>query len=83
MNKHLPNDKDKYIKNALKHLDKAITLNDSNSNLLYHRGILRFYFGLIDEALQDLNKTVEKNEEHIPKYFYARGLVRACLSSPK
>lgn len=51
VNKHQPNDKDKHIKNALKHLDKAITLNDSNSNLLYHRGVLRFYFGLIDEAL--------------------------------
>lgn len=39
------NGKDKYIKNALKYLDKAVTLNDNNSKLLYHRGIIRFYFG--------------------------------------
>ncbi|CAD8068857.1 unnamed protein product [Paramecium sonneborni] len=83
INKHMPKDKDKYIKNALKHLDKAVTLNDQNSNLLYHRGILRFYFGQIDLALSDLTKAVEKNEDRVAKYVYARGLVRACLDNPQ
>lgn len=33
-------------------------------------------------ALSDLTKAVEKNEERIAKYVYARGLVRACLDNP-
>jgi tetratricopeptide (TPR) repeat protein len=34
-------------------------------------------------ALSDLTKSVEKNEERIAKYVYARGLVRACLDNPQ
>ncbi|CAD8205734.1 unnamed protein product [Paramecium octaurelia] len=77
------NGKDKLIKNALKYLDKAVTLNDNSSNLLYHRGIIRFYFGQLELALQDLTISIEKNEQRNPKILYARGLVQACLDNPQ
>ncbi|CAD8070155.1 unnamed protein product [Paramecium primaurelia] len=83
VNKLQMNGKDKYIKKALKYLDKAVTLNDNNSKLLYHRGIIRFYFGQLELALQDLTIAIENNEERNSKILYARGLVQACLDNPQ
>lgn len=74
-------------------LDKAFEKNNSSSNLLFHRGILRFalgskYFfffdkiyifklGGVNEAIIDIEKAIEKSETNIAKYYYSRGLCYA------
>lgn len=50
---------------------------------MYHRGLLRFYFCEIDEALADFNKAIEKTEENNAKYYYGRGLAYATISKFK
>lgn len=53
-------------------------INDGNSNLLYHRTILSYYFKDFKGGLEDINRCIEKAEDNIPKYFYLRGLGYAC-----
>ena len=39
------------MNDSLKYLNKAVELNDSNSNLLFHRGIILFALNRLDESL--------------------------------
>lgn len=59
---------------ALKELDKAYDLSNSNSNQLFLRGLIYYYLGKINEGLEDIGKAISKSEENIPKYFFYRGL---------
>ena len=64
----------------MKELDKAYDINDSNSNMLYFRGLVYLYLGKYEEALQDVVKAISKSEENVAKYFFFRGLTHAYLS---
>jgi tetratricopeptide (TPR) repeat protein len=59
----------------LKYLNKGVSLNEQNSNLLFYRGFVLYYMGQLDESLGDMDRAIEKSEDNIPKHFYARGLV--------
>ena len=59
---------------ALKDLDRAIALNDRDSNLLNNRGFIRLGLGQFSEAMQDFDKSIEVS----PRYknaFNNRGLL--------
>lgn len=58
-------------------------ISDSNSNLLFYRGILLFCLGKLDEALNDLERAIDKSEDNVAKHFYVRGLVQACSKNYK
>ncbi|KAL4437922.1 hypothetical protein ABPG74_001093 [Tetrahymena malaccensis] len=82
-NKLIPKtDEDKrlqYKQNALKNLDKGIELNDSNSNIYFHRGLIRFSLSQINESIKDFDLAIEKAEESQSKHHYARGLAYGCI----
>jgi hypothetical protein len=34
----------------------------------------------MESSVEDFEKAIEKSEDNIPKHYYARGLVHACLN---
>lgn len=71
------------IFSGLKELDKAYDVNDSNSNMLYFRGLVYLYLGKYDEALQDIVKAISKSEENVAKYFFFRAITHSSLGNKK
>lgn len=60
---------------AVEELNEAFeTINDSSSNLLFHRCILNMYLENWEAAQNDINLCIDRAEENEPKYFYLRGL---------
>lgn len=57
--------------------------NNTISNVYYHRAVVYAYQATWNEAIQDIDKAIEKSEDNIPKYFYLRGLAFACCQSFK
>ncbi len=47
---------------ALKQLDKAYDITDSNSNLLFIRSLIYAYLGKFEESLEDIIKAISKSE---------------------
>jgi tetratricopeptide (TPR) repeat protein len=46
---------------ALKELDKAYDINDSNSNMLFLRSLIYMHLGKTDDGLQDIVKAISKS----------------------
>lgn len=67
---------------AMDEMNSGNLINDANSNLLYHRAILCYYFRDFKRGLEDINRCIEKAEDNIPKYFFLRGLGYACSRDP-
>jgi tetratricopeptide (TPR) repeat protein len=67
---------------AMDEMNSGNLINDANSNLLYHRAILCYYFRDFKRGLDDINRCIEKAEDNIPKYFFLRGLGYACTRDP-
>lgn len=57
--------------------------NNTISNVYYHRSVVYSYMNIWNEAINDIDKAIEKSEDNIPKYFYLRGLAFACCQSFK
>ena len=68
---------------GLKEFDKAYDINDSNSNMLYYRGLVYLYLAKYEEALQDIIKAISKSEENVAKYFFFRAITHASLNNKK
>ncbi|CAD8212992.1 unnamed protein product [Paramecium pentaurelia] len=68
--------KNKFLNDAIKYMDMAVKINEQ-SNLLFYRGIVLFAQGRLDDSLIDLDKAIEKSEDHVAKHFYVRGLIQA------
>ena len=46
-----------------------------NSQMYYYRGLIYLYLGMNAEAIDDVDKAIEKSEDNIAKYFYLRALI--------
>ena len=57
--------------------------NNTIANIYYHRAVVHAYLGIWNEAINDIDRAIEKSEDNIPKYFYLRGLCFACCQSFK
>lgn len=72
------------IQNATSHYEligKVIQIIDSglrigdNYQMYYYRSLLYFYLGMSAEALDDVDKAIDKAEENVAKFFYLRALI--------
>ncbi|CAD8173712.1 unnamed protein product [Paramecium octaurelia] len=72
--------KNKFLNDALKYMDMAVKINEQ-SNLLFYRGIVLFAQGRLEDSLMDLDKAIEKSEDHVAKHFYVRGMIQACRNA--
>jgi hypothetical protein len=43
--------------------------------MYFYRALLYFYLGMNAEALDDVDRAVEKSEENVARFFYLRGLI--------
>lgn len=43
--------------------------------MYYYRSLLYFYLGMSAEALDDVDKAIDKAEENVAKFFYLRALI--------
>ena len=43
--------------------------------MFYYRSALYLYLGMNSEAIDDIDKAIEKSEDNVAKYFYERGLI--------
>lgn len=55
-------------------IDSGLKVGE-NYQMYYYRGLLYFYLGMNAEALDDVDKAVEKSEENVAKFFYLRALI--------
>lgn len=61
-------------------LDRAVSKNPRDTNLLYLRGLVQFYMHQFYEALIDLDAVIDIDEDPSAKFYLARGRCHACLS---
>lgn len=55
-------------------IDSGLKVGE-NYQMFYYRALLYFYMGMNAEALDDVDRAVEKSEENVAKFFYLRGLI--------
>lgn len=77
-NKNKPDKTDIY-KEAKSHLDEAIRIKDSESELYYFRGLLHMYLESPVDAIPDLDSAIDKAEDNLTRHFMARGICYALL----
>ena len=77
-NKSKP-DKTAIFKEAKAHLDEAIRIKDSESELYYFRGLLHMYLESPVDAIPDLDSAIDKAEDNLTRHFLARGICYALL----
>ena len=61
-------------------LELAIEIGKNDHYLLYYRGLYLLSQNEFFDALNDLNKAIQLNDESVAKYHLARGRTYACLS---
>jgi len=76
---HVNETRKRFITDSMIYLDKAVKINDSVSNLLYIRGMIKLYLELYEEAIEDFNEAIEKADDNISKYFFNRGLINSII----
>ena len=43
--------------------------------MYYYRAILYLYLGMNNQALEDIDRAIQKSEDNVAKYFHARGVI--------
>lgn len=46
-----------------------------NCQMYYYRGLIYLYLGMNVEAIDDVDKAIEKSEDNVAKYFFLRALI--------
>jgi tetratricopeptide (TPR) repeat protein len=64
---------------AKSYLDTAVTLKESESELLYFRGLINYCLENPVDAIPDLDAAIDKAEDNMAKHFIARGKCYAVL----
>ena len=59
---------------VLELIERGLRAGD-NAGLYYFRALVYLFLGMNAEALEDIDRAIEKSEDNVAKYFHARGVV--------
>ena len=59
---------------VLEIIDTGLRVGE-NYQMYYYRSLLYFYLGMNAEALEDVDRAIEKSEDNVARYFYLRALI--------
>lgn len=71
------------IKLATHSITEAIDKEDANYNSYFLRAVINYSIGLHSEAWEDIEKAVDKSDDHVIKHFYLRALIYAGMGKYK
>jgi tetratricopeptide (TPR) repeat protein len=43
--------------------------------MYYYRAVIYLFLGMNSEALEDIDRAIEKSEDNVARYFHARGIL--------
>jgi tetratricopeptide (TPR) repeat protein len=55
-------------------VEKGLRAGES-AHIYYYRSIIYLFLGMNTEALEDIDRAIEKSEDNVAKYFHARGVI--------
>ena len=55
-------------------LDAGLSVGE-NPHMYYFRGLLYLHMGMNMEALEDVDRAIEKSEDNVARYFFLRGVI--------
>lgn len=64
---------------AIKYIMQSIDKEEANHNIHYICACILYELGDFDEALENIEKAMNKSEEHIMKYLYLHAMIKGMM----
>lgn len=55
-------------------IEKGLRAGES-AHMYYYRAVIYLFLGMNSEALEDIDRAIEKSEDNVARYFHARGTI--------